>query len=243
FCKEAAIWKCLRHPNITTFCGIDTTHFPLCLVSEWMPHGSVKTYLERNPAANRLILLADISAGLAYLHDIGIMHGDLKCPNILINNLRRACLSDFGLTAFDYAGRSDLFVATTVSANSTRWTAPELLDPELFGLDHVRLTRASDVYSFGMVTWEIFTGQFPFRKLRDPVVIRKVCANDRPQRPLEARTFGLCDEVWAMAESCWQRDPSQRPSIASVLEQLWAKLEHPESHGPQEPPEWPLNVE
>ncbi|EMD37239.1 hypothetical protein CERSUDRAFT_123937 [Gelatoporia subvermispora B] len=261
FCKEAVVWKCLRHFNITTFYGIDTSS-KLCLVSEWMSHGSVDAYLKQNPTANRLRLvranccnivytvptdydafkLADTSAGLAYLHEMGIMHGDLKSMNILVNSLKVACLSDFGLAAFDYDDRSSLFGATTVVANSTRWTAPELLDPEEFGFDHAQLTCATDVYSFGMVMWELFTGHIPFHKLKDAAVIRRVFKKDRPLRPLAASDLGLCDEIWNTMQDCWRHEPTQRPAIESVLTRIFENIDDRSSTQLYTPLEWPLSV-
>ena len=58
FCKEAVIWKHLHHPNITHFYGINTVLFPLCLVSEWMPLGTVISYLQKQPGSNHIDLVS-----------------------------------------------------------------------------------------------------------------------------------------------------------------------------------------
>ena len=58
FCKEAVLWRRLKHPNVVPFLGVNSTLFELCIVSEWMPHGDINTYLRADPATNRLALVS-----------------------------------------------------------------------------------------------------------------------------------------------------------------------------------------
>ncbi|KAJ7347038.1 kinase-like domain-containing protein, partial [Mycena albidolilacea] len=102
FSKEALVWYYLRHENIVPFLGIDSTTFPSparAMVSPWMPSGSVLTYMqEHSPSSSyALDMLCDVINGLKYLFSKNIVHGDLCGRNILIDNKRRACLTDFGL--------------------------------------------------------------------------------------------------------------------------------------------------
>ncbi|EMD31499.1 hypothetical protein CERSUDRAFT_145024 [Gelatoporia subvermispora B] len=241
FCKEAAVLKYLRHPNVTRLVGVETTVFPMCLVCEWMPLGTLNSFLERHPGANRLALLVDVAAGLTYLHALDIVHGDLKGANILINARRSACLADFGLAAFSYENRTAYIPTRSVNAGTTRWIAPEVMDPEAFGLERARVSRESDVYAFAMVMWEAFTGRVPFPSIqRDAAVMHKVIGGGRPTRPFQATDLGLSDAVWDIVERCWQGDRGARPIISQVRDQLEQVVDVVEDLGA--PQEWPLDV-
>ncbi|OCH86489.1 kinase-like protein [Obba rivulosa] len=221
FCKEAVVLKYLKHPNITSLIGIETTIFPLCLVCEWMPLGTLVSYLVQHPNTNRLDLLVDITAGLTYLHAMDIVHGDLKGVNILVNQRRKACLSDFGLAAFRYENRTAHISTMSLAAGTMRWTAPEIMDPETFGLERARSSKQADIYAFSMVMWEVFTGQIPFADLpRDATIMHKVLQGCRPKRPSEAAGLGLSDTVWDIMQRGWHADHRERPAITRVQEQL-----------------------
>ncbi|OCH86120.1 kinase-like protein [Obba rivulosa] len=99
FCQEFLIWKRLSHKNVVASLGINTTRFSLGIVSEWMHYGNITRYLSKNPGTDRPRLLLDVAHGLEYLHSYNILHGALKCANILVNEHCCACLADFGLSA------------------------------------------------------------------------------------------------------------------------------------------------
>jgi len=225
FCKEVVVWKRLSHPNILPLIGVSNTLFPFCMVSPWMENGNVMEYLRSNPGTDRVQLLTDIGNGLKYLHSFAIVHGDLKGANVLINESRQACLADFGLTSI-LSNFNSLNASTLASHRSgtVRWMAPEILDPEVFGLptsSNRESSTASDVYSFAMVVMEIFTGNRPFQEFpHDPTVIVKVMRGGRPIRPKQ-----LSDRLWELVEMCWRQDGTQRPPISEVLDFL-EKIPH-----------------
>ncbi|KZT10273.1 uncharacterized protein LAESUDRAFT_747675 [Laetiporus sulphureus 93-53] len=228
FCKEAIQWKRLCHPNITPFLGVNTTLFPLCLISEWMPNGNVNAFLKKRPNANRLELLVDVAKGLEYLHTHGLFHGDLKGANVLVDETSHARLSDFGLAAVIYDSDTvNLMTTSSCDHGSIRWMAPELLFPEQVGLKSARQTFQSDVYSLAMVMWEIFTGRMPFHEIpRDPAVVYQVTMlGTRPKRPPDALLLGLSDAVWLLMELCWRTDRRERPMMAFVVQQLTKAIE------------------
>ncbi|KAF9645222.1 kinase-like protein, partial [Thelephora ganbajun] len=80
FCREAVAWKHLQHPNILPLLGATISKSKLCLISEWMDQGNVAQYLEHreNLEVNRIELLVDILDGLAYMHSLHVVHGNLK---------------------------------------------------------------------------------------------------------------------------------------------------------------------
>ncbi|OCH86823.1 kinase-like protein [Obba rivulosa] len=238
-CKEAIVWKYLRHPNVTPFYGIDTTMFPVSFVCQWMPHDTVNAYLCERPAANRIKLLSDVAEGVNYLHSMDCLHGDLKGSNILISSKHEACLSDFGLATLRRGDSSANVAATSMTSGTFRWTAPELLDPEKFGFERAIPTPESDIYSFSMVMLEIFTGKFPFHNLStDASVIVRVLQGVRPLRPLQATPLGLSDKLWSLMEQCWDADRQKRPPATVVLQLLRDTAQNPLA----EPETWPLDL-
>lgn len=201
--------------------------------------------------------MVDIASGLNYLHSCGVVHGDLKgvsrqdrVPsiseghyvyfqvNILINDAGHACLTDFGIAAVIYdASTLNTSTVGTISPGSTRWMAPEMLDPESAGISGICAMAESDVYAFAMVMWEVcqfchrhryyltssqvFTGSIPYVEYRvDAAVIRQILSGARPKRPTNAAEQGLSDTIWMLMEMCWSPDWKARPSVAFVNTQL-----------------------
>ncbi|KAK7438585.1 hypothetical protein VKT23_017920 [Stygiomarasmius scandens] len=229
FCREALFWQHLRSTFIVPFLGIDAETFPsfLCMVSPWMKHGTVLKHLADYGRAGVDKRLHEVAQGLAYLHSQKIVHGDLRGANILINDDWQACLTDFGLTVFN-----DATVATFTSRRegSVRWMAPELHVPESFGLDRFRLTPETDIYSFGCVCLELYTGRAPFADiLHDSAVMLKVIQGIRPERPTGGHE--MSDQLWRMVEMCWSQHFADRLKTNEVLE-FTRSLSDPEAKTP-----------
>ncbi|KAF8172841.1 kinase-like domain-containing protein [Mycena galopus ATCC 62051] len=225
FCREALVWKELHHPHILPCLGIDGDSFPssLCMVSPWMEHGTVMNYLKEHSHGNVDRLLYKIAQGLQYLHSCGIVHGDLRGTNILIKQDWSACLADFGLSIFSDATSS----MTTNRGGSLYWMAPELLDPDSSG-DKITRTPASDVYAFGCVCFELYTGRPPFANLSEPGALMKVLNGERPERP--SGPPAMSDTLWTHVKTYWMGDPTTRPSTDVVVRNMtWPPPEPPES--------------
>ncbi|KAG6829262.1 hypothetical protein H0H92_005142 [Tricholoma furcatifolium] len=190
-----------------------------------MENGDVSMYLKANPTTPRLPLAADVAKGLLYLHENGIIHGDLKGPNILIDGAGRARLADFGISAIS---DSNIVAWTSQSSGaskggSVRWQAPELFDIE--NGEAVKNSAASDVYAWGCVAFELFTGKVPFYGIkRDTAIILHVKSGGRPTRPPPSSRswwgWGLTEEMWSLMEQSWESQPAQRPSSAEIVERL-----------------------
>ncbi|KAK7029786.1 kinase-like domain-containing protein, partial [Favolaschia claudopus] len=209
FCREALIWKDLKHPYILPLIGIDRDSFPdfLCMVSPWMEHGTVIEYLKKHGHDIVDKLLYEVAQGLEYLHSRDIIHGDLKGANILIQENWTACLADFGLS-----GLSD--ASTSMSSNrggSVYWMAPELLDPQI---TFIR-TPATDVYAFGCVCYELYTERPPFADVLDVVAASKIIAGERPVRTLSLPA--MSDLLWEHVTSYWGQSSTSRPTTRQVV--------------------------
>jgi len=215
--KEVVSWKRLSHPNVLSFLGVSTDMFKLCMVSEWMPQGNISNYVATHPDADRTSLLKDVGKGLQYLHKCQIVHGDLKGPNILINNELRACISDFGMTHITNDPHSINSLTSGPIHGSARWMAPEVLNPDHPEFEVNRPREASDIYSYSMIIIEVYAGNAPFAEYHDDMVIFKVIAGMRPSRPMYSLKLGLTDDLWSLVQRSWVHDPGQRPHLSEIL--------------------------
>ncbi|KAJ7207633.1 kinase-like domain-containing protein [Mycena pura] len=223
FCREALVWQRLRHPFVLEFnASIDRESFPgsLCLVAPWMENGTALSYLKDHGKANVDKLLFEVAQGMQYLHSQNIVHGDLRGANILITHDWHACLADFGLARF-----SDATVATHTShrAGSIRWMAPELIDPGLFKMQFLR-TPASDVYAFGCMCLELYTGRPPFIGLSETAAMLQVIRGGRPDRPTQEEQ-AMTAALWQFVNECWEQTSASRPSSKDVVERLHPKVD------------------
>ncbi|KAF9642010.1 kinase-like protein [Thelephora ganbajun] len=154
FCKEVMTWKALRHPNVLPLLGVTMSNNQFTMVSEWMFNGNINEFIKAHRDVNRFELLKDVALGLIYMHGEGMIHGDLKGANILVDQYGHACLADFGLSAIVLDPAYPTTLSSSVSAGTTRWSSPERLDPNQFGLKDSRPTKESDCYALGMTIFE-----------------------------------------------------------------------------------------
>ncbi|KAK7045072.1 kinase-like domain-containing protein [Favolaschia claudopus] len=230
FFKEALVWRYLEHPNIVPFLGVDSATFPspaMAMVTQWMPNGNVLDYVGQNSPCSRYAvqLLRDCGEGLKYLHSMGIVHGDLRGGNILVDEHGVARLTDFGLASFidsDTSGGK-----SSTRSGTTRWMAPELLVPSP-GQTFKR-THASDVWAFGCVCCEIWTeGTQPFAQiLSEPGVVIAFSQSSRqtpswlmPYQtiPVDKGEVEMPQDLWEVVRSCWALEAQDRPLITRITE-------------------------
>ncbi|KZT07864.1 kinase-like protein [Laetiporus sulphureus 93-53] len=224
--KEAIQWRHLHHPNVVPFFGVCDMPRPLrlCIVSHWMENGSIMDFLRQNTSADRLPLLVGIATGLEYLHSKDIVHGDLKGANILIDDNGVPRLADFGLATVVYRMQTVNTASESHRGGTYRWMAPELFDPEKFGLPHVRPSKESDVYGLAMVMWEVYTGRIPFHMCRNEwQVVYKIMSGKRPTRSEDTMLPVIQDRIWILMEECWDACPGNRPNVRDVLGRLGAE--------------------
>ncbi|KAK0440035.1 kinase-like domain-containing protein [Desarmillaria tabescens] len=213
-CREAVMWKQLKHKNILPFIGVDITSFPnkFCLISPWMNNGNLIKFLESHKTHNRLKCIREIVNAVVYLHNFAppIVHGDIRGNNVLVADDQRCLLGDFG---------SSLFIATqipsrnTLNQNSTRWLSPECQLPPESPAYEIQPSPARDIYALGCTIIEIFTLKPPFSTIRhDGSVSNLVINKGRHPRPDEISSNNL----WKLVEDCMNFYVNKRPTARDV---------------------------
>ncbi|KAG2047851.1 kinase-like protein [Suillus hirtellus] len=236
--REIGILKILHHDNIVPLLGIATGfgYKPelRCLVSPWMPNGTLNAYLVSNhdhlTVLDRSRMLEDVSAGLRYLHSKAVMHGDITGANILIDKGGHARLIDFGLSTITQPllGQSHLAV-TSIHHGAIPYAAPELILPDT--TCDPGLVEKIDIYSFGCVMLQILSGRPPWSEIKSARLVacitNLISQGRRPQRPDGHPR--IIDSDWKFIQKCWQSEPHLRPSANEVLDFVMHKFSSPDS--------------
>ncbi|RZB66488.1 Serine/threonine-protein kinase HT1 [Glycine soja] len=209
FLREVTHLPRLHHQNVVKFIGAykDTDFY--CILTEYQQKGSLRVYLnklESKPISLKRVIdfALDIARGMEYIHAQGIIHRDLKPENVLVDGEIRLKIADFGIAC--EASKCDSLRGTY------RWMAPEMIKGKRYG-------RKVDVYSFGLILWELVSGTVPFEGL-SPIQVA-VAVADRNSRPIIP---SHCPHVLSdLIKQCWELKPEKRPEfcqIVRVLEQL-----------------------
>ncbi|KAF8750756.1 kinase-like protein [Rhizoctonia solani] len=220
----------IDHPNVLRLLGICVFGGEIGMVSEWMPKGNVTEFTINHPNANKLKLCSEIADGLAYLHNEGIIHGDLKGGNVVIAADGSARLVDFGLAKLTEEALK--FSTTSAQRGTTRWMPHELMNPA--EESRAVITFASDVYALGMTFLEIYTGNPPFMEMRnDFQVMFAVIQGTLPQRPSPEASPQLINQMWDLMTWCWARNNERRPNAMTVSVMTRSLLLHNKEFGSQ----------
>ncbi|KAF9642298.1 kinase-like protein [Thelephora ganbajun] len=212
-CKGVIVSKRMKHPNILSIEGVAPKIHRFCIVTQWMPNGNVKEYVEKRPGVNRLELLIGVTRGLDYLHNNEIVHGDLTSSNILIDAKGNPRLHNFGSCWFT-KDTNPKNVSTPNYGSEARYRAPEL-----HNMDGI-MTKRSDVFSLSMVIVELVTGKRPFHDIGDFVAKDWISRGERPPKPRPFDATEMAPEVWKIAQECWHQEANERPEANAVLRDL-----------------------
>jgi son of sevenless-like protein len=110
-------------------------------------------------------------------------------------------------------------MSSTTGMSNSRWTAPEIINPALVGHSRASASTCTDVWSFGMLSLELTTGQRPYSDIiQDIAVVICLSKGQLPSRPAVAHD--LADELWAVMMKCWNKSPESRPSMTSIKAHL-----------------------
>ncbi|KAB5524972.1 hypothetical protein DKX38_022721 [Salix brachista] len=168
FISEVALLFRLRHPNIITFVAACKKPPVFCIITEYLAGGSLRKFLHQQephsvPLNLVLKLALDIAHGMQYLHSQGILHRDLKSENLLLGEDMSVKVADFGISCLEsQCGSAKGFTGTY------RWMAPEMIKEK-------HHTKKVDVYSFGIVLWELLTAMTPFDNMTPEQAAFAVC--------------------------------------------------------------------
>lgn len=230
FRREADIWFSLSHPHVVRLfgaCHLGTPFF----VCEHARKGALNKYLQEHPE-QLWGKLREAALGVQYLHEQEVVHGDLKCNNIVVGSDGKAKVTDFGLSsALSSAERAQL-------TGASQWLAPECLSGDL-----THATKESDVYSLGICVVEAlriveasvptkdaqasealknhrYLSPYPWGNLPDAAVRAHAQKGELPRRP-----YACTDEQWSLVEKMCAFDPSERYQIVTVVEEI-EKIAH-----------------
>lgn len=213
FEKEVIILSHIRHPNVLMILAVTRTPEGNAIITEYMSGGSLHLLvrdcfftLETQPGLRHKIV-SDICKGMAYLHankPKPLLHRDLTSHNILLDRNLITKVADFGLSHVKQDASNK-----TYGIGQIPWMAPEVLEGEIY-------TEKADVYSFGCILYELWTGKEPHASMIDPVAFGEaVKLGYRPDVPA-CVPLGWHDLI----DSCLNQDPALRPHFRDILHLL-----------------------
>lgn len=209
FQQEVMMLARLKHPNIVRFIGACRKPMVWCIVTEYAKGGSVRQFLMKRQ--NRAVPLKlavkqalDVARGMAYVHEFGLIHRDLKSDNLLINADKSIKVADFGVARIEVKTEG-----MTPETGTYRWMAPEMIQ-------HRPYTQKVDVYSFGIVLWELITGMLPFPNMT--AVQAAFAVVNKGVRPIIPND--CLPTLSEIMTRCWDANPDVRPPFTEVVRML-----------------------
>jgi len=215
--QEGKLFWLLKHKNIVGLLGVCLEEPNLCLIMEYARGGALNKILGGRKIRPDVLIdwAIQIARGMNYLHNgapISLVHRDLKSSNILISDkvekndellLKTLKITDFGLAR-------EVNHTTKISAAGTyAWMAPEVIKTSTF-------SKGSDVWSYGIVLWELLTGETPYKGINDMAIAYGVAMNK-----LNLPIPKTCPEDWRrLMEDCWRFDSHERPTFQSIIHRL-----------------------
>ncbi|XP_060739452.1 ephrin type-A receptor 7 isoform X1 [Tachysurus vachellii] len=241
FLCEASIMGQFDHPNVVHLEGVVTRGKPVMIVIEYMENGALDAFLRKHDGQFTVIqlvgMLRGIAAGMRYLSDMGYVHRDLAARNILVNSNLVCKVSDFGLSrvidddpeaVYTTTGKMqavmNLMFTPAIDLHFTeqggkipvRWTAME-------AIQYRKFTSASDVWSYGIVMWEVMSyGERPYWDMSNQDVIKAIEEGYRLPAPMDCPP-GLHQ----LMLDCWQKERADRPKFDQIVAILDKMIRNP----------------
>lgn len=214
--QEAKLFWVLNHPNIVTLKGVCLEEPNLCLVMEYAAGGSLNRALNGRQIPPEILVdwAMQIAKGMHYLHEeapIPLIHRDLKSNNILIREkIENEDLQNKTMKITDFGLAREMYRTTRMSAAGTyAWMAPEVIKNNTY-------SRHSDVWSYGVVLWELLTGETPYKGI-DALGVAYGVAVNKLTLPIPS----TCPQLFSQLMSdCWHQTPQYRPTFAGIIKSL-----------------------
>ncbi|XP_026725996.1 tyrosine-protein kinase Fer isoform X2 [Trichoplusia ni] len=205
FLQEGRILKQYQHPNIVRLIGIAVQKQPIMIVMELVPGGSLLTFLRTRASTlssrSLLAMCRDAAGGMRYLESKNCIHRDLAARNCLVGDDNIVKISDFGMSREE----EEYIVSGGMKQIPIKWTAPEALN---FG----KYTSLCDVWSYGVLMWEIFSkGDTPYAGMSNSRAREKIDTGYRMPAP-----EGCMEDVYALMLRCWEYEPEKRPHFHQI---------------------------
>ncbi|RIB26292.1 hypothetical protein C2G38_2163676 [Gigaspora rosea] len=207
---EGAITKVSYHPNIITFYGVTKDNYEnYNMILEYANEGTLREYLKTGFTklewTDRLYIAKEIAHGLLFLHENNIIHRDLHSKNILIHQ-RQPKITDFGLSK----------QIDEITSNSNAHGMPAYVEPQCLVNDKYRRNMKSDVYSLGVILWEISSGRPPFPSFESVLSLAVYISKGNREEPIEDTPL----QYIKLYKQCWDNDPADRPETCLIFNTL-----------------------
>ncbi|CAO1945967.1 unnamed protein product [Urochloa humidicola] len=209
FNTEVTTLSRLNHPNVIKLIGACSSPPVFCIITEFLSGGSLRAFLHKQdhnalPLDKIISISLDITHGMAYIHSQGVVHRDVKPDNIIFNEEFCAKIVDFGI-----ACEEEYCDPLANDTGTFRWMAPEMMKHKAYG-------RKVDVYSFGLILWEMFSGSIPYEELNPfQAAFAVFDKNVRPAIPTSCPA-----PVRLLIEQCWASHPEKRPDFCQIVQIL-----------------------
>ena len=213
FFNEAKVLAQFDHENVLQLLGVVMTTIPYLVILELIEYGDLKTMFEPARGAGTMLtitenvaIVAQICAGMEHVAGKKVIHRDLAIRNCLLSHSNLIKVADMGLARMESE-----YVSDTSTALPVKWMAIESLEEQKY-------SEASDVWSFGITAWEVFTmGLTPYKGTPNRMLTTRLRSGAGAKSRLECPKNLTLPGAWKVLHSCWDLKPENRPSFAQLV--------------------------
>ncbi|QRV91913.1 Serine/threonine-protein kinase [Ceratobasidium sp. AG-Ba] len=220
-------WAKLKNTNVLELSGLGMFRGRLAMISPWMELGSVKNVLRDNPSMDPYAVCEQLAEVIRFIHDLNVVHGDIKGDNLLMGPEGNIKLTDFGLSVMQ--DKTLQFSSTEFGGGGTlRWMESRYLAaaPELH-LEDAKRTKEADMYAVGMTMLELVTGKVPFAEITNSIPIITIVAHKKrtpdisylAKETISPRAYIM---IGAM-HRCWRYDPKERIEAKELVKLIFSQ--------------------